>query len=79
MGVAMRLDSAQAFMEHSLGAIQDNKLVEAIGHRIGEQAKRLGVHINFAPDVDSIQILKILSLGIALLERKENVTQKLLL
>ena len=52
-GVAMRLDSVQAFpWNMTLGAIQDNKLVEAVGHRIGEQAKRLGVHINFAPDVD---------------------------
>ena len=52
-GVAMRLDSVRSFpWNMTLGAIQDNTLVEAIGHRIGEQARRLGVHINFAPDVD---------------------------
>ena len=52
-GVAMRLDSVRPFpWNMTLGAIQDNKLVEAIGKRIGKQAKRLGVHINFAPDVD---------------------------
>ena len=52
-GVAMRLDSVRPFpWNMTLGAIQDNKLVEAIGKRIGEQASRLGVHINFAPDVD---------------------------
>ena len=52
-GVAMRLDSIRPFpWNMTLGAIQDNALVEAVGKRIGEQAKRLGVHINFAPDVD---------------------------
>jgi len=52
-GVAMRLDSVRPFpWNMTLGAIQDNKLVEAVGNRIGEQARRLGVHINFAPDVD---------------------------
>ena len=52
-GVAMRLDSVRPFpWNMTLGAIQDNKLVEEVGFRIGEQAKRLGVHINFAPDVD---------------------------
>lgn len=52
-GVAMRLDSVRPFpWNMTLGAIQDNHLVEEIGLRIGQQAKRLGVHINFAPDVD---------------------------
>ncbi len=77
-GVAMRLDSVQAFpWNMTLGAIQDNKLVEAIGERIGEQAKRLGVHINFAPDVDintnpKNPIIGNRSFG----EEKENVAQK---
>ena len=77
-GVAMRLDSVQAFpWNMTLGAIQNNKLVEAVGHRIGEQAKRLGVHINFAPDVDintnpKNPIIGNRSFG----EEKENVTQK---
>ena len=52
-GVAMRLDSVQAFpWNMTLGAIQNDILVKDIGHRIGEQAKRLGIHINFAPSVD---------------------------
>ncbi|MDC1439421.1 serine hydrolase [Flavobacteriaceae bacterium] len=52
-GVAMRLDSVQAFpWNMTLGAIQNDKLVQAVGYRIGEQAKRLGIHINFAPSVD---------------------------
>ena len=77
-GVAMRLDSVQPFpWNMTLGAIQDNQLVAAIGNRIGEQAKRLGVHINFAPDVDintnpKNPIIGNRSFG----EEKENVTQK---
>ena len=52
-GVAMRLDSVQAFpWNMTLGAIQNDKLIQAVGYRIGEQAKRLGIHINFAPSVD---------------------------
>ena len=52
-GVAMRLDSVKAFpWNMTLGAIQNDILVKDIGHRIGEQAKRLGIHINFAPSVD---------------------------
>ena len=52
-GLAMRLDSTYAFpWNMTLGAIQDNTIIEKIGHRVGEHAKRLGVHINFAPDID---------------------------
>jgi len=52
-GLAMRLDSTFAYpWNMTLGAIADNKIVEKIGRRIGEQSKRLGVHINFAPVVD---------------------------
>ena len=52
-GLAMRLDSTYAFpWNMTLGAITDNKIVEKVGKRIGEHAKRLGVHINFAPVVD---------------------------
>lgn len=52
-GLAMRLDSTYAFpWNMTLGAIQDSTIVERIGHQIGKHAKRLGVHINFAPDLD---------------------------
>ncbi|MBU2945639.1 glycoside hydrolase family 3 N-terminal domain-containing protein [Zobellia uliginosa] len=52
-GLAMRLDSTYAFpWNMTLGAITDNAIVQKVGKRIGEHAKRLGVHINFAPDVD---------------------------
>lgn len=52
-GLAMRLDSTYAFpWNMTLGAITDSTVVEKVGKRIGEHAKRLGVHINFAPDID---------------------------
>jgi len=52
-GLSMRLDSTYAFpWNMTLGAIQDNSVVEKVGYQIGKHAKRLGVHINFAPDLD---------------------------
>ncbi|WP_421802949.1 glycoside hydrolase family 3 N-terminal domain-containing protein [Flagellimonas sp.] len=52
-GMAMRLDSTYAFpWNMTLGAIQDSAIVEKVGYQIGRHVKRLGVHINFAPDLD---------------------------
>jgi len=52
-GLAMRLDSTFAFpWNMTLGAIKDSTIVNQVGYRIGLHAKRLGVHINFAPDID---------------------------
>ena len=52
-GLSMRLDSTYAFpWNMTLGAIQNDKLVEETGRYIGEHSKRLGVHFNFAPAVD---------------------------
>ncbi len=52
-GLAMRLDSTYAFpWNMTLGAIKDNSIVEKVGAQIGKHAKRIGVHINFAPDID---------------------------
>lgn len=52
-GLAMRLDSTYAFpWNMTLGAIADDTIVEKVGHQIGKHARRLGVHINFAPDID---------------------------
>lgn len=53
-GVAMRLkDSTIAFpYQLTLGAIQDNKLIEKMGNEVAKQCRRLGIHVNFAPDVD---------------------------
>lgn len=77
-GLAMRLDSTYAFpWNMTLGAITDNSVVERVGHRIGLHAKRLGVHINFAPDIDintnpGNPIIGNRSFG----EDKENVAEK---
>ncbi len=79
-GLAMRLDSTYAFpWNMTLGAITDNKIIEKVGRRIGEQSKRLGVHINFAPVVDintnpKNPIIGNRSFG----EDRDNVTEKAL-
>ena len=52
-GLSMRLDSTYAFPWNlTLGAIKDSATVAAVGYQIGQHARRLGVHINFAPDID---------------------------
>ncbi|WP_299336720.1 glycoside hydrolase family 3 N-terminal domain-containing protein [uncultured Psychroserpens sp.] len=52
-GLSMRLDSTYAFpWNMTLGAINDNTLLERTGYHIGEHCKRIGVHFNFAPVVD---------------------------
>jgi len=52
-GLSMRLDSTYAFpWNMTLGAIKDNTLIEEVGKRIGEHCNRVGVHMNFAPDID---------------------------
>lgn len=77
-GLAMRLDSTYAFpWNMTLGAIQDDTLVEETGYLMGKHAKRLGVHMNFAPvvDINTNPINPIIgnrSFG----ENKENVARK---
>jgi len=52
-GLAMRLDSTYAFpWNMTLGAIQNDTIVGEVGYRVGLHSRRLGVHINFAPDID---------------------------
>ncbi len=52
-GVAMRLDSVLAFPHQiALGAVADNNLIYEMGREVGRQCRRMGIHINFAPDVD---------------------------
>ncbi len=52
-GLSMRLDSTYAFpWNMTLGASQQHRSSYEVGQRIGRHCKRLGVHINFAPDVD---------------------------
>ena len=52
-GVAMRLDSIKPFpWPMTLGAVKDTSLLRAIGKRMGEQEKRLGIHYSFSPVLD---------------------------
>lgn len=77
-GLAMRLDSTFAFpWNMTLGAIADNNLIRKTGKHIAQHAKRLGVRIDFAPDIDininpQNPIIGNRSFG----EDRKNVTQK---
>ncbi|KJD33024.1 beta-N-acetylglucosaminidase [Tamlana nanhaiensis] len=77
-GLSMRLDSTYAFpWNMTLGAIKNQNLIERTGKHIGEHCKRLGVHFNFAPDVDintnpDNPIIGNRSFG----EDRDNVTEK---
>ncbi len=53
-GVGMRLfDSVQSLPHQMmLGAVQDSNIIYQYGKLVGEQCKRLGIHVNFAPVVD---------------------------
>jgi beta-N-acetylhexosaminidase len=52
-GVGMRLDSVTKFpYQLTLGAMDDQRLVYEMGLAVGEQCKRLGIHVNYAPVVD---------------------------
>jgi beta-N-acetylhexosaminidase len=52
-GLGMRLDSVIKYpYQLTLGALDDERLVYRMGLAVGEQCKRLGVHVNYAPVVD---------------------------
>ena len=52
-GVGMRMDSVLSFPRQMLlGALPDNTLIEKMGEAVGEQCRRMGIHMNFAPVVD---------------------------
>jgi beta-glucosidase-like glycosyl hydrolase/CubicO group peptidase (beta-lactamase class C family) len=52
-GLGMRLDSVINFPRQlMMGATNDARLVYQFGRIVGEQCKRLGIQINYAPDVD---------------------------
>ncbi|HEX7756161.1 MAG TPA: glycoside hydrolase family 3 N-terminal domain-containing protein, partial [Niabella sp.] len=52
-GLGMRLDSVIKFpYQMTIGALSDSALVYEMGLAVGRQHKRLGVHVNYAPDVD---------------------------
>ena len=52
-GVGMRLDSVDMFPRQlSLGAISSSDLVYQMGAAVAAQCKRLGIQVNYAPDID---------------------------
>lgn len=52
-GVGMRLDSVISFPRQlMMGATQDAKLIYEFGRVVGEQCKRMGIQVNYAPVVD---------------------------
>lgn len=52
-GLGMRLDSVINYPRQlMMGATQDANLIYEFGKAVGEQCKRLGIHVNYAPDVD---------------------------
>ena len=53
-GLGMRMyDSVMKFPDQlTIGAIQDSDLVYGIGRAIGEQCRRAGIQVNYAPVVD---------------------------
>lgn len=52
-GLGMRLDSTISFpRQQMLGAVQDDSLIYQFGYEVARQCRRIGVNINFAPDID---------------------------
>ncbi len=52
-GLGMRLDSTISYPRQlALGAIDNVHLVYDMGKEIARQMRRIGIHINFAPDID---------------------------
>lgn len=52
-GLDMRLKNTYRFpWNMTLGAIRNDSLIKKFGNRVGEQCKRMGIHVNFAPVVD---------------------------
>jgi len=52
-GLGMRLDSVINFPRQlMMGALPDARLVYEFGKAVGQQCKRIGIQVNYAPDVD---------------------------
>ena len=77
-GLNMRLKNTFRYpWNMTLGAVQNNTLIEQFGKQLGKHCKRVGIHINFAPVVDintnpKNPIIGNRSFG----ENKYNVTKK---
>lgn len=79
-GLSMRLDSTYRYpWNMTVGAVQDMRLIEKMGQQMAQQAKRMGIHFNFAPVLDintnaANPIIGNRSFG----ENKENVANRAL-
>ena len=52
-GLYMRLDSVPRLPRQMLlGAIRNDSIIRDMGRFVGDQCRRIGIHINFAPSVD---------------------------
>ncbi|MES2828976.1 MAG: glycoside hydrolase family 3 protein [Bacteroidota bacterium] len=52
-GLGMRLDSAISYpYQMALGAIQNKDLIYQMGQEVAKDYRRVGMHLNLAPDVD---------------------------
>jgi len=52
-GLGMRLQGAMPFpFQMTLGAIQQDQIIEDMGYEIGRQFRRIGLHVNLAPVAD---------------------------
>ncbi|EDP95914.1 b-glycosidase, glycoside hydrolase family 3 protein [Kordia algicida OT-1] len=78
-GLGNQLDSLPTYPHNMmLGAIQNNYLIEQIGQRIGEQSKRLGIHVNFAPNTAVHSFKTSVAGNRSFGESENNVTEKTL-
>ncbi|WP_276091243.1 glycoside hydrolase family 3 N-terminal domain-containing protein [Pedobacter sp. JY14-1] len=77
-GLGMRLDSTIAYpYQMALGAVQDKQLLYRMGLEVAKDFRRVGMHMNLAPDVDvnnnpKNPVINYRSFG----ENKYNVAQK---
>ena len=52
-GLSMRLSNTTRFPKNMMiGALSDLDLIERYGEEVGRQCREMGIHVNFAPDVD---------------------------
>lgn len=52
-GLGMRINDGMSYpFQMTLGAIQNKQLVNDMGIQIAEQCHRIGINVNFAPDID---------------------------
>jgi len=77
-GLDMRLKNSFRYpWNMTLGAIQDNSLIEQMGEQVGKHCKRIGIHVNFAPVVDiNTNPLNPIIGNRSFGENKDNVAQK---